>query len=135
MADNVEQVVYTYLTTDSTFMANFTGVYYMTTPKAAVEPYINFWLVDDTGFDNILNKDEQGQARIQFDLWDKATDSGRIRGTRLREVLSKKIRALSQSLSGYHVTVTGSTKQTIPRASETDPYHFVVDGIIEWYKE
>lgn len=131
MADNVEQVVYTYLTTDSSFMANFTGVYYMEADGNPEEPYINYWMVDDTGEDSILDKLEQGQARIQFDLW----DSNNIRGTRLREVLSKKIRALNQSLSGYHVMVTGSTKQTIPRASGTDPYHFVVDGVIEWYKE
>ena len=131
MADNVEQVVYLYLTTDSSFMANFTRVDYLETPDGTAEPYINYWLVDDTGNDTILNKVEQGQARIQFDLW----DSNLIRGTRLREVLSRKIRELNESLEGYHLMITGSTKQTIPRSSGTDPYHFVVDGIIEWYKE
>lgn len=130
MADNIEQVVYTYLTTDSSFMNNFTGVYYMEA-DATVSPYINYWMVDDTGNDTRLNHLQQGQARIQFDLW----DSDKIRGTRLREVLSKKVRGLNQSLGGYHVMVTGSTKQTIPRLSETDPYHFTVDGVIEWYKE
>jgi len=131
MADNVEQVIYTYLTTDSTFMANFSRVDYMESPEGTVAPYINFWLVDDTGNEAILNKEDQGQARIQFDLW----DSDRIRGTRLREILSRKVKALSESLEGYHVMVTGITKQTIPRASGTDPYHFVVDGVVEWYKE
>ena len=130
MADSVEEVVYNYLTTDSTFMADYSGVYWQEA-DASVSPYIVFWLVDDPGFETRLNKNEQGEARIQFDLW----DTSKIRGARLHTSLTKKVRALNETTGGYTVITTGITKQTIQRESTTDPFHFIVDGIIKWNKE
>jgi hypothetical protein len=133
MADNVEEVIYTYLTSDSTFMANFTGVYWMAVEEneTATEPYIVFWLVDDPGFETRLNTPYQGEARIQFDLW----DTNKFRGARLRTTLREKVRELSEVSGGYNVTVTGVTEQTFKRTSATEPYHYVVDGIVKWNKE
>ena len=130
MADSIEEVVYNYLTTDSVFMANFSGVYWQEA-DASVAPYIVFWLVDDPGFETRLNKLQQGEARIQFDLW----DTSKIRGARLHTALTTKVRSLNETTGGYTVITTGITKQTIQRESTTDPYHFVVDGIIKWNKE
>ena len=130
MADSIEEVVYTYLTTDSTFMVNFSGVYWQEA-DASVSPYIVFWLVDDAGFETRLNKAEQGEARIQFDLW----DDNKIRGARLHTALTTKVRALNETSGGYTVLTTGITKQSIQRESTTDPFHFIVDGIIKWNKE
>ncbi len=133
MADSVEQVVYENLTTDSTFMGFYTNVYWQEVDKdvTPTEPYIVFWLVDDVGSETRLNKAYQGEARIQFDLW----DSDKIRGARLRTTLREKIRNLSDISGGYAIMTTGITEQTIQRASTTDPFHFVVDGIIKWNKE
>ena len=130
MADSIEQVIYTYLTTDSSFKAKFDGIYWLeaTGDKA---PYIVYWLVDDAGINTVLNKFQQGEARIQFDLW----DTSKIRGPRLRSDLAQKVREMNEYLSGYHVMATGITEQTIQRESDTEPYHFVVDGIIRWRKE
>ena len=134
MADSIEEVVYTYLTGDSTFMALITGgVYWVDTDNvtpAAGKPYVVYWLVDDAGFETRLNKNEQGEARIQFDLW----DTNKIRGARLHTALTKKVRALNETSGGYTVLTTGITKQTIQRESQTDPFHFIVDGIIKWNK-
>ncbi len=133
MADSVEQVVYENLTTDSTFMGFYTGVYWQEVDKniTPTEPYIVFWLVDDIGSETRLNKAHQGEARIQFDLW----DSDKIRGVRLRTTLRKKVRGLNGISGGYVIMTTGITEQTIQRISTTDPYHFVVDGIIKWNEE
>ena len=133
MANSIEQVIYTYLTSDSTFMANFTGVYWMGVEEGetATEPYIVFWLVDDPGFETRLNTSYQGEARIQFDLW----DTNKIRGARLRTTLREKVRELSEVSGGYRVIVTGVTEQMIKRESSTEPYHFIVDGVIKWNKE
>ena len=128
--DSVEEVIYNYLTTDSAFMANFTGVYWQEA-DASVSPYIVFWLVDDPGIETRLNKLEQGEARIQFDLW----DTNKIRGARLHTTLTKKVRELNEVTGGYSVLTTGITKQTIQRESTTDPFHFIVDGIIKWNEE
>jgi hypothetical protein len=132
MADSVEQVVYNYLTTDSTFMAKFSGVYWMeTTDAKSTAPYIVFWMVDDNGSETRLNILEQGEARIQFDLW----DTNKIRGARLRSTLREKVRELNEVSGGYRVITTGLTEQALKRESKTDPYHFIVDGIIKWNKE
>ena len=129
MADSIEEVVYNYLTTDSTFMSNFSGVYWQEA-DASVAPYIVFWKVDDPGIETRLNKKYQGEARIQFDLW----DTSKIRGARLQRTLGEKVRDLNEIFGGYFVMTTGITEQTIQRESTTDPYHFVVDGIIKWNK-
>jgi len=132
MADSIEQVVYEYLTTDSTFMADFSGVYWMDATEAeATAPYIVFWLVDDPGFETKLNTQYQGEARIQFDLW----DTNKIRGAMLRTALREKVRDLSETTGGYYVMTTGINEQMLKRESATDPYHFIVDGIIKWNKE
>jgi hypothetical protein len=116
-------------------MAKITGgVYWQDTDQItpdAGKPYIVFWLVSDPGFETRLNKNEQGEARIQFDLW----DASKIRGARLHTALTTKVRALNETTGGYTVLTTGITKQTIQRESTTDPYHFIVDGIIKWNKE
>ena len=130
MADSIEQVVYEYLTNDSAFMADFSAVYWQEA-DATVYPYIVFWLVDDTGIETRLNKQQQGEARVQFDLW----DDNKIRGARLRTALRQKVRDLSEISGGYFVMTNGVTEQTIQRESNTDPFHFVVDGIIKWSKE
>lgn len=129
MADSVEQVVYEYLAGDTSFMSDFTGVYWLDADSPSV-PYINFWLVTDSGDETMLNKNSQGSARIQFDLW----DSNKIRGARLRTKLAEKVRVLNEESGGYHVMTEGIMAQTIPRQSETDLYHFVIDGTIKWNK-
>ena len=129
-ANSVEQVVYEYLTTDSAFMANFSKVYWQEA-DAIVDPYIVFWMVDDIGAEERLNRLHQGEARIQFDLWVK----DKIKGAKLRTVVRKKVAALNETRSGYHVMTTGINEQTIIRQSGTEPYHYVVDGIIKWNEE
>jgi len=135
MADSVEEVLYDYVTSDTAFMAIVTGVYNMEAPADTSEPYVVMWLVSDPGTDTVLNAEEQGEARMQFDLWDTGDRNGLIRGTRIRGNLRKLLKKLSKVVSGYHVMVTGTTEQTIPRQSGTDPYHFVVDGVCRWRKE
>jgi hypothetical protein len=130
MADSIEEVVYTYLTTDSTFMANFTGVYWEEA-DTNVSPYIVYWLIDDIGIETRLNKQHQGEARIQFDLW----DTNKIRGARLRTTLREKINKLNEVSGGYRVMTTGVNEQSLKRESTTEPFHFIVDGIIKWNKE
>ena len=131
MADSVEEVVYNYLTTDSAFMANFSAVYQLEAPKSATAPYIVFWLIDDTGEQFKINTAQQGEARIQFDIW----DTSQIRITRLRGVVRTKVKALDEVYSGYRVFTTGITENTIQRESTTDPFHQVVDGLIRWNEE
>ena len=129
-ADSIEQVINEYLQADTGFKAKFEGIYWLEA-DAGTAPYIVYWLVDDAGINTVLGKFQQGEARIQFDLW----DTNKIRGVRLRDDLAQKVRSLNEYRSGYHVMVTGITEQTIQRASDTDPYHFVVDGIVRWRKE
>lgn len=129
MADSIEEVVYDYLTTDSSFMGDFSGVYWQEA-DASVSPYIVFWLVDDNGTETRLNKAEQGECRIQFDLW----DTNKIRGARLHTALTTKVKQLNEILGGYYAMTTGTTKQTFRRESTTEPFHFVVDGVIKWNK-
>ena len=129
MANSIEQVVYEYLTADTSFMANFTGVYWIET-ESVTYPYITYFLVDDNGSEAYLNKSDQGEARIQFDLW----DSDKIRGGRLKTTLREKVRALNETRGGYSVTAIGINEQTIPRESQSSPFHFVVDGVIRWRK-
>ncbi len=130
MSDSVEEVVYNYLTTDSTFMGFYSGVYWQEADATTV-PYIVFWLVDDAGIETRLNKAYQGEARIQFDLW----DTNKIRGARLQTKLRQKVRDLSEVSGGYVVMTEGVTTQTIQRQSATGSFHFVVDGIIKWHEE
>ena len=130
MANSVEQAVGENLTNDTTFMANFSAVYWQEVSKGVkpTVPYIVFWKVDDPGIETRLNKAYQGEARIQFDLW----DTNKIRGGRLSTVLRKQVRDLNEISGGYQVMATGITEQTIQRQSTTDPLHFIVDGIIKW---
>jgi hypothetical protein len=130
MADSVEEVVYTYLTTDSTFMANFSAIYWQEA-DTSVSPYIVFWLIDDIGIETRLNKQNQGEARIQLDLW----DTNKIRGARLRTTLREKVNKLNEVSGGYRVMTTTINEQSLRRESTTDPFHFIVDGIIKWNKE
>lgn len=128
MADSVEEVVYGYLTTDTSFMADFNAVYWIEAPDTAAYPYVVFWQVDDTGNKTYLNEADQGEARLQLDLW----DDSKARGVRLRTKLRQKIDAMNETRSGYTVTTTGVTEVTVPRDSTAAPYHYVVDGVIQW---
>jgi len=127
MAYGVEQAVYEYLTTDSAFMANFSGVYWIEADKT-VDPYIVFWLVDDNGATTEINKSAQGEARIQFDLWIK----NKIQGAEYRTLIADKVRDLNETIGDLYVRTDGINETTVQRASGTDPFHFVVDGIIKW---
>jgi hypothetical protein len=131
MADSVEEAVYTYLTTDATFMASIPRVYWMEA-DTQTEPYVVFWLVDDAGTKTLTNRPKQGSARIQFDLWEGAGTSNKIRGVRLRGVLRDKVDSLNETIGGFDLVTEGVTEQTIQRESASDPYHFVVDGVITW---
>jgi hypothetical protein len=111
-------------------MANFNAVYWVEA-DASTTPYIVFWLISDTGEETLLNKTDQGESRIQFDLWDDSKNRGR----RLRTVLRDKVKAMNESRGGYNVNVVGLNMVTLQRTSETDLFHFVVDGIVQWYKE
>ena len=135
MADSIEEVVRDYLNADATFKAKFTRIDYLESPTGTALPYINYWLVDDNGRDTVLNHLQQGEARIQFDLWCSADKNGLIKGTRLRRDIAVKVKAMSESRGGYYIVTTGITEQTIPRESGSDPFHFVVDGILRWRKE
>ena len=128
MADSVEQVIYNYLTADTAFMADFSAVYFSEAPDDASYPYIVFWLVTDAGIRNYIATPDQGEARIQFDIW----DTDKFRGVRLRDKVRAKVDRLNEVRDGYAVNTVGVNEQTIQRASGTDPYHFVVDGIIQW---
>ncbi len=130
MADSVEQVIYTFLISDSDIMAAFSGVYWIEADDTTY-PYLVYWLVDDNGSKRNLNKRQQGEARIQFDMW----DSSKIRGVRNRALVREKVDDISDVIDGFYLVTSGVTEQTIPRESETDPYHFVVDGIIQWREE
>ena len=131
MANSVEEAVYNFLKADTTISAQFDDVYWAEASDDTY-PYIVFWLIDDNGADNVLNKRNQGEARIQFDIWDDATPSGMARGVRLRGVLADKVKDMNFVTSGYTLITTGITEQTIKRESATEPHHFVVDGIIQW---
>lgn len=130
MADSVEECIYTTLTADSTFMASFEGVFLQEAEDGTDYPFITFWLVDDTGAERHLNG-IQGEARIQFDLW----DDDKIRSARLRKVLADKVRDIDTTVSPYYLRVSGITEATVQRASKSEPYHGVVDGIVTWWRE
>ena len=132
MADSIEQAVGEYLTTDSTFMALNSGVYWLEVDKGVTptEPYITYFLVSDTGAETLINTKNQGESRIQFDVW----DDNKVRGVRLRTTLRDKLNLLGEDSGGYKMVIMGINEQTIPRPSGTGPFHFVVDGIIKWNK-
>lgn len=126
-ADSVEQVIYNYLTADTVFSAKFTGIYYIEA-DAQTYPYIVYWMVDDIGTKTYINNEKQGEARVQFDLW----DDNKIRGARLRSDIRDKVDSMNETRDGYTVTTVGINEQTIQRDSGADPFHFVVDGVIQW---
>src|SRR6056297_1782960 len=128
MANSVEEAVYNLLASDTELMAAVDAVYWGYS-TGTTYPYIVFWLVDDTGVDSLLGYRRQGESRIQFDIWDEPTPSGMARGVRVRSLLADKIRNISKTQSGYHLMTTGNTEQTIRRESDTEPHHFVVDGV------
>jgi hypothetical protein len=129
MSDSVEQVVREYLTADATFTAKFEGIYWYEADSTTV-PYLVYWQVDDSGIKSRLNAVRQGEARIQFDIW----DSNKFRGVRLREDVKEKIEDINETRGGYSLYCIGTTETTVPRADEQEPYHFVVDAILKWFK-
>ena len=128
--NSVEEAVYNQLISDTVFMANFKGVYWQEADTTTY-PYIVFWTVDDNGLEERLNKPYQGEARIQFDLW----DDNKNRGAKLKTTLREKVRNISVTDGGYYLLTEAVTEQTMQRQSATDPYHYIVDGIIKWNKE
>lgn len=130
MANSIEEVIYTTLKADTVFTASLPRLYWQEADNTTT-PYVVFWLVDDVGIETRLNKPYQGEARIQFDLW----DDDKNRGARLKTLLREKVRNIDITLGGYRLMANGVNEQTIQRQSGTDPYHFVVDGIIKWNKE
>lgn len=130
-ANSVEEAIYDYITADTAFMANIKRLDLLETPDGTAMPYVNFWLVSDPGIKTELGYIRQGEARFQFDLW----DSNNIRGTKIRRLLKELVEEMNGVKSGYHLMTTGTTEQTIPRTSGTDPFHYVVDGIVRWRKE
>lgn len=135
MSDSIEQVIYDYLNADTTFKANFSGIYWMEAPTSITYPYIVFWLVDDNGAETLLNTTDAGEARIQFDLWDNSKATGKNRGRRLRTVLRTKVKELAETRGGYYVQTIGINMITMQRESASDPHHYIVDGIVKWSKE
>jgi hypothetical protein len=130
MADSIEEALYTYLTSDVTFMSNFDAVYWQDA-SGTTYPYVVYWMVDDNGNKAQIGALTQGEARIQFDLW----DDSKARGARLKNTLLDKVEELNESRGGYHLTTIGVNQQTLQRTESVDPYHFVVDGILRWKKE
>ena len=128
MADSVEEVIYAYLNADTTLMAAISKAYWMEAEERATYPYVVFWMVDDDGGKTYVGYENQGRARIQFDLW----DSNRIRGARIATTLKESVEALNESRGGYSLFTEGISQQTIQRPTGQDPYHFVVDGVINW---
>ena len=130
MADSIEEVIYSYLSTDAIFSSQFTGIYWQESDTETA-PYLVYFLVTDSGVETRIGKEQQGEARIQFDIW----DDNKFRSAKLRTETAEKVKAMMGVISGYHVMTTGITEQNILRASGTDLYHQVVDGIIRWTKE
>lgn len=130
MADSLEQVIRSYLTADATFLSKFDNLYWLEAPTDAAYPYLVYWQVDDPGDKRVVNKDYQGMARIQIDIW----DSSKFRGVRLREDVKEKMESLNETRDVYTMTTMGTNEQTIPRESAEEPFHFVVDTIIRWSK-
>ena len=130
MADSVEQVVYEYLTADAVFLSELSGVYWLDVEhESPVYPYVVFWAIDDAGTQTYISNADQGEQRIQFDLW----DDSKIRGARLRTALRVKIKNLNETRGGYRVyTLGGVSETTVQREAATDPFHFVVDAVIVW---
>ena len=135
MADSIEQVVYDYLKADTTFSAQFTGIYWLESPTTITYPYIVLWLVDDNGAETKLHTSDSGEARIQFDLFDSSTDKGKNRCRRLRTVLRTKVKNLAETRGGYFVQTIGLNMITMQRESASSPHHYIVDAIIKWHKE
>lgn len=129
MADSVEEAVRTYLTDDATFSAKFEGIYWYEAGSTTY-PYLVFWQVDDAGTQTYIDRDRQGEARIQIDVW----DSNRFRGVRLRTDVADKMNALNETVGGYTLHTTSLNETTAPREDGQSPYHFVVDAVITWHK-
>lgn len=127
MANSVEEALYSYLTSDATLMAAISAVYWMEA-DGDTYPYVVYWLVDDNGNKTYIGHENQGIARVQFDLW----DSSKIRGARVATTLRETVEALNKTVGGYALYTEGISQQTIQRPTGQDPYHFVVDGVINW---
>jgi hypothetical protein len=127
VADSLEEVIYDYLTADSSFIADYEGVYWIEADGQSY-PYIVFWQVDDAGVKTYLNVSDQGEARVQFDLW----DDSKARGARLRTALREKLETMNESRGGYTVYVSGMSERTMQRDSAQEPFHFVVDAVLTW---
>jgi hypothetical protein len=129
VADSVEEAIRTYLTNDATFTAKFEGVYWYEADSTTY-PYIVFWQVDDAGTQSYIDRTRQGEARIQFDVW----DSNKFRGVRLRSDVREKIEDLNETVGGYMLRTVSVNETTVQRQDGQAPYHFIADAVIAWHK-
>lgn len=130
MADSIEEVIQDYLTDDAVYNAKFSGIWHIEAPEGSAYPYVVIHQIDDPGDKRRLNKKRQGMARIQCDVW----DNNRIRGTRLRTETKEILEDLNVTTGGYNVVCVGTNEVTVPRPDVQEPYHFVVDAVIQWNK-
>lgn len=129
MADSVEEAIRTYLTDDTTFAADYDGIYWLEADSATY-PYIVYWQLSGTGTEEYVDREHQGEARVQFDVW----DNSKFRGVRLRADLREKIETLNETVGGYYLRTQSVTEQTVQREDGQSPFHFVVDAVIYWSK-
>lgn len=127
MAHSVEEIVYEYLTSDTDITGNM-NIYWPDAPKTKTQPYVVLWLVNDPMDKLVINKADQGRARIQHDL----TDSSAARGVANRKRLRQKLEKMRETRDGYTVHCESATEQTLRPETDGDAYQFVVDAIIRW---
>jgi predicted transcriptional regulator len=130
VADSVEEAVYSYLTSDSTFADKWESIDWLETKETAY-PRLVFWQVTDAGTQTYIDRNRQGEARIQFDIW----DSNKARGVRLRADTRAKVEDLNETISGITMHTDSLDEQTLQRDNTENPWHFVVDAVIIWHKE
>ena len=128
MANSVEEAVYEHLQSDSTFMGKFGGIAWY--EGTFSYPYITFFQVDDPGTKTYLNTARQGEARLQFDVWDDNKGRGALRRTEVRE----KIEDMNTTSGGYTLYTVNTNEATVQRQDVTDPWHYVVDAIVRWFE-
>lgn len=129
MANSVEEIVYEYLTADTDITDNM-EVYWLEAPSSKSLPYVVLWQVTDPLEKLLLNKQEQGVARIQHDLYDNSA----ARGVAGRKRLRKKLERVNETRDGYTLYCESATEQTLQRERGEEAYQFVVDAVLRWHE-
>jgi hypothetical protein len=129
VADSLEEVIHEYL--NANVSGDYNGIYWVEADDTTYD-YLVFWQVDDAGTKTYLGVDDQGEARVQFDIWCEPTHNGRVRGVRKRTALRQSLESMKETRSGYSVYVTGISETTVQRSAASEPYHFVVDAVVNW---